>query len=424
MIRQLFAVLLKEFNVIRHDLEALALLFAMPVFFILVMSLALEGVFDSGSSSRTIEILLINDDKGGLAKEIIVDLKKMERLSIIDSLNEMPVTLKAAESLILNDGYGFVLHFQPQFSAQILSESKLGVEDKPAVTLIFDPTINAQLVTSLEGTVQGVIGRQVILARLSHSITQDFSHLEEQGKPEIHFFLREFKLHVDRLLNKLKTDRIAQDTLPIEVVPLRATGVRRRPNSAEQNVPAYTIFGIFFIVLTLASSFLKEKQEGTFQRILAAPLSKTTLMIGKLIPYYFINLIQVALMFAVGVAFFDLHLGNISALVLVSLAVSASANGLGLLVAGIGRTEAQVNGLSVFLAIILSALGGMMVPVFVMPEFMKTLSQFTPHAWALKGYHDVIIRGLGVRDVLGEAGILFGFAFLLFLFGLWRFRFN
>ena len=189
-------------------------------------------------------------------------------------------------------------------------------------------------------------------------------------------------------------------------------------------MPGYTIFGVFFIVLTLASSFLQEKNDGTFQRILTAPLSKTALVIGKLLPYYLVNLIQIALMFSVGVVFFGLRLGNLPALILVSLALSAAANGLGLLVAALGRTEAQVNGLSVLLAITLSALGGMMVPAFVMPDFMKTLSQFTPHARALSGYHDVIIRGLGVRDVLSEAGVLFGFSALLFLLALWRFRFD
>ena len=143
---------------------------------------------------------------------------------------------------------------------------------------------------------------------------------------------------------------------------------------------------------------------------------------GKLLPYYIVNLIQIVLMFAVGVLFFDLPLGNLPALILVSLALAASANGLGLLVATIGKTEAQVNGLSVMLAITLSAMGGIMVPVFVMPGFMKKLAQFTPHAWALTGYHDVIIRGLGLSDVMTEAGILAGFSGLFFLIALWRLR--
>jgi ABC-2 type transport system permease protein len=66
----------------------------------------------------------------------------------------------------------------------------------------------------------------------------------------------------------------------------------------------------------------------------------------------------------------------------------------------------------------------MMVPVFVMPGIMQTLAKFTPHAWALAGYHDVMIRGLGARDVLGEAGVLLLFAGLFFLVAWWRFRFD
>jgi ABC-2 type transport system permease protein len=129
-------------------------------------------------------------------------------------------------------------------------------------------------------------------------------------------------------------------------------------------------------------------------------------------------------MFAVGVIFFGMKLGNLPALVLVSIALALAANGLGLLVASLGKTEAQVNGLSVFLAITLGALGGMMVPAYIMPGFMKTLSLFTPHAWALAGYQDVIVRGLGVPQVLPEVGMLLFFAGSFFVLALSRFRFH
>jgi ABC-2 type transport system permease protein len=284
--------------------------------------------------------------------------------------------------------------------------------------------MNMQLLSSLKGTIQGVIERHALLSRLPHLIREGLNRIGEKGNPEMAFVIDDLKPHLERILSNLSAESLDRETLPLGIVPLRAFESERRPNSTEQNVPGYTIFGVFFIVLTLASSFLQEKNDGTFQRILTAPLSKTALIIGKLLPYYLVNLIQIGLMFTVGVVFFDLRLGNMPALILVSLALSAAANGLGLMVAAIGRTEAQVNALSVLLAITLSALGGMMVPAFVMPGFMKTLSQFTPHAWALAGYHDVIIRGLGVRDVLGEAGVLFGFSALFFLLALWRFRFD
>lgn len=422
MMRQTVAVAVKELKVLWHDREALALLFVMPVFFILVMSLALEGVFESGSKDRPIEILLINDDQGRLAEKIIPDFKKMQRLLLIDSLDGAPVTLKRAEDLIRREQYMLALHFHKQFSAQILSANSDMQNDDPMISIIVDPTINPQILASLEGTIQGVLGRHVILLRLPYIIRKGL--LEALDNPQMAYFLKDWDPPVERIYTDTAAESLVQSNVPVKIIPLAAFESERRPNSAEQNVPGYTIFGVFFIVLTLASSFLQEKNDGTFQRILTAPLSKIALILGKLLPYYLVNLIQIALMFAVGVAFFHLRLGNIPALIVVSLALSAAANGLGLLVAALGRTEAQVNGLSVMLAITLSALGGMMVPAFVMPGFMQTLSQFTPHAWALAGYHDVIVRGLGVGEIMRESGVLFGFAALFFLIALWRFRFD
>jgi ABC-2 type transport system permease protein len=290
--------------------------------------------------------------------------------------------------------------------------------------MIVDPTINIQLMSSLKGTLQGVIERHMLLSRLPRLIEQGIDSIGTHEDAEMPYPPHALKSQIEGALSNLRLENTHNEPLSIPIIQLRASQTSRRPTSTEQNVPAYTIFGVFFIVLTLASSFIKEKNDGTFQRILAAPLSKGALITGKLLPYYIINLIQIILMFAVGVIFFDLRLGNLPALILISLALAAAANGLGLLVATIGKTEAQVNGLSVMLAITLSALGGMMVPAFVMPDFMRKLAQFTPHAWALSGYHDVIVRGMGLWDVIAETGVLAGFAGAFFLLALWRFRFD
>jgi ABC-2 type transport system permease protein len=424
MIQHIFAVTVKELKVLWHDREALALLFIMPVFFILVMSLSLEGVYGAGSREHPLEILAVNEDQGQTAGKVILDLGKMERLAVVESLEGAPVTLKKAQNLIKTKKYRLALHFGGQFSERIQSDSDDHTIEVPVISLMVDPAMNLQLVSSLRGTIQGVVERHLFMARLPHLMQQGLSSLGELGPPEMAQTLNALTPQLENIFSNADTDSLHSGTFSLQVVPLRSLENDRQPTSTEQNVPGYTIFGVFFIVLTLASSFIQEKNDGTFQRILTAPLSKAALIVGKLLPYYLVNLVQIALMFAVGVVFFDLRLGNIGALFLVSLALSASANGLGLLVAAVGKTEAQVNGLAVLLAITLSALGGMMVPVFLMPGFMKTMSLFTPHAWALSGYHDVMIRGLGVSAVLGEAGVLLGFSVLFFLIALWRFRFE
>jgi len=412
MIRQIIAITLKELKVLWLDREALALLFAMPMFFILVMSFALEGVFEAGSKGHPIEILVVHQDGGRLAEQAIADLKRMEGLILIETYEGIPLSSDKAEQLIGRGVYPLALLFPEGYTEKILKNANDPQKGKAIVYLISDPAMNLQLLATVKGAVQGAIERRVLLARIPQRLKEMFGTLGgTEGQ-------------LDNILEDPNISERGRSGVDFIHTFPKGFNAGRRPTATEQNVPAYTIFGVFFIVLTLASSFLQEKKDGTFQRILAAPLSKTALLIGKLLPYYLVNLIQITLMFCIGVVVFGMKLGHLPALVIVSLALAAAANGLGLLVAALGKTEAQVNGLSVLLAITLSALGGMMVPTFIMPNLMKTLSLFTPHAWALAGYHDIIIRGLGIKDVLTEMFVLLGFASFFFVIALWRFRFD
>jgi len=424
MLRQIIAITLKELKVVWLDREALALLFAMPMFFILVMSLALQGVFEAGTKGRPVEVLVINPNGGPLAEQAIADLKGVEGLALIETADGVSLSAEKAEALIRRGNYPLALSFGPGFSERILQARGMPESEKGTVTLISDPATNLQLLASVKGVIRSTIERRV----LSATLPQRMRKAVENSVSEFPSGLSLSNQNMEKQFEKILEDTTQGNPADSRVVFVSASpkgfSEGRRPTATEQNVPAYTIFGVFFIVLTLASSFLREKQDGTFQRILTAPLSKTALLIGKLLPYYVVNLIQIGLMFAVGIILFDMKPGYLPALILVSMALAAAANGLGLLVAALGKSEAQVNSLSVLLSITLAALGGMMVPAFIMPGFMKTLSLFTPHAWALAGYHDVIIRGLGLREVLPETGVLLGFAALFFAGALWRFRFD
>ncbi len=424
MLRQILAITLKELKVVWLDREALALLFAMPMFFILVMSLALQGVFEAGTKGRPVEVLVINADGGPLAEQVVADLRGVEGLTLIEKADGVPLSLETAEALIRRGDYPLALSFGAGFSERILQARGMPESEKATVTLISDPATHLQLLASVKGMIRSAVERRVLSATLPQRMRQAFEN-QASGVPlNVNPHDRNREEQLRGILED--TTQGSPDDSRVVFVSASPKGFSegRRPTATEQNVPAYTIFGVFFIVLTLASSFLREKQDGTFQRVLTAPLSKTALLIGKLLPYYVVNLIQIGLMFGVGVVLFGMKPGYLPALILISMALAAAANGLGLLVAALGKTEAQVNSLSVLLAVMLAAVGGMMVPAFIMPGFMKTLSLFTPHAWALAGYHDVIIRGLGLREVLPETGVLLGFAALFFAGALWRFRFD
>ena len=181
VLRQILALTIKEIRVLWHDREALALLFLMPVFFILVMSLALQGVFESGSRKRPIEILAVNEDKGGEAKKIIFTLGKMDGIKIIDSLNGRPLTYSVAADHINSGKFFAALHFRRQFSERIQSDIP-GIDDvSPVLSMIVDPTINIQLISSIKGTIQGIIERHMFLHRLPRLIDQGVDRIGENG---------------------------------------------------------------------------------------------------------------------------------------------------------------------------------------------------------------------------------------------------
>ena len=200
---------------------------------------------------------------------------------------------------------------------------------------------------------------------------------------------------------------------------------KKKPDAFQQNVPGNTIYGIFWIVNLLGLSVLREKREGTFRRLLLAPMSRVVLLAGKLLPYYLINIAQIAIMLGVSSLLFKMSLGDSPvALVVVSLAAAATATGLGILVAALARTEAQIGGLTVLILLTLSALGGCFVPRFIMPEWLRTIGLVTPHAWALDAYQDLLVRGYGLLEVLPKIGVLVAFALVFFAIGVWRFRFE
>jgi ABC-2 type transport system permease protein len=211
----------------------------------------------------------------------------------------------------------------------------------------------------------------------------------------------------------------------IEKIAPAGMRAEKKPDSFQQNVPGYTIYGLFWIVSLLAQSILRERREGTFRRLLAMPIRRGVLLAGKLLSHYLINLVQLLVIFLVALLVMRMPFGHsLLGLIVVSLATAGAATGLGVLVAALARTEAQAGGLTVLILLTLSGIGGSFIPRFVMRPFFRTIGLLTPHAWALDAYQDLLVRGYGFTAVLPSVGVLMGFAALFFLAGLWRFRFD
>ena len=171
------------------------------------------------------------------------------------------------------------------------------------------------------------------------------------------------------------------------------------PDSYQQNVPGYTVMFMFFIVTVIATSVFTERNSGALRRVRATPVSRIAIVIGKTLPFFAINFLQVVIMFSIARLAFGMDLVNIPALLVITAGLSVAATGMGSLITNLVRTEAQAGSIGVLLVLVLAALSGSMFPRSLMPEAMQTIGFIAPHTWGLTAYQDVLVRGLSIPDI-------------------------
>jgi ABC-2 type transport system permease protein len=181
------------------------------------------------------------------------------------------------------------------------------------------------------------------------------------------------------------------------------------PNATQHNVPAWTMFAMFFICIPLAGNIIKEREDGSAFRLLTMPGSYLTVLIGKITTYLMISIIQFVLMLCVGVYFLPmlglspLQIGNsFFTLLVVALSAGLAATSYGLLIGTIANSHDQASLFGAVSVVILAAIGGVWIPTFVMPEVMKTLSNISPLNWGLDAFYGVFLRGEGVAGIFSE----------------------
>ncbi|WP_313513892.1 ABC transporter permease [Pseudomonas sp.] len=202
-----------------------------------------------------------------------------------------------------------------------------------------------------------------------------------------------------------------------------------RANATQLSVPAWLIFGMFFVVLPMAGGFQREQQSGTLLRFRGLGLGLATLALSKLLPYLAINLLQFVLLLALG--HYGLPLlglpalslpGSLLAYALLALSIGLATCSLGLLLAALARSTEQALLLGGGLNIILAALGGIMVPKSVMPAAMGQLAELSPMSWALDAFLTLLVGHGSLADVAPYCARLLLFALALGSSGLLLFH--
>ncbi|MEZ4269638.1 MAG: ABC transporter permease [Myxococcota bacterium] len=164
---------------------------------------------------------------------------------------------------------------------------------------------------------------------------------------------------------------------------------------------------LMFFAADAAKELVAERQSGLQTRLRLSAASRHTILAARVLSVTLIALVISAAVYAVGFAAFEVQvLGSWPVFVLVLVAQAFFVGGFSLLLAGAGRTERTIASLGTFAILVMSFLGGAMLPSFLMPPWLRTIGHAMPTAWATDGLAAMTWRGMGASDGLVPASVL------------------
>ena len=399
---------IKEFLLLKRDLGGLIILFVMPLVLVITVTLIQDSTFKTVTDSK-IPILLVDNDKGSVSKTVFENLEKSNLFSVVTQIDNQTITEDVARENVYKGKFQLAIVIPKDLSTDLQAKvdqnvekivSSLGLTDSVAqqenkvikekeVKLYFDPAVQM----SFKNAVMSSIDKMISQIETKSIYTTFQNQLGEGNTSFEHKSFISFKEIIPKINNK-------------EVLP----------NSVQHNVPAWTLFAIFFIVIPLSINIVKEKTQGTFVRLRTNPVSSLIVFIGKTATYSIICMIQFYMMVAVAIFLFP-HIGlpplniegHLFLMSIVALFSGFAAIGFGILLGTIASTQEQSAPFGATSVIILAAIGGVWVPVFAMPKIMQFIAKSSPMNWGLEAFYDVLLRNVSFLEIIPKISLLFLF---------------
>lgn len=394
--RKLIISIKKELLQILSDKVGLSLMFLMPLVLVILITVIQDSAYNIVNENK-ISLLVVNKDNGNKGERLIQALSGTNMFQVTkedisaEEMREYQLEHKILTGLYLPSTFSKgIEHRASALSGEMLSD--LGLEGAPLkkfesqenIVFTHDPTLRDNYVSSLKGLVQTQIAQIE-----SESLIENI-----YGTMEVAVDSSTLKDKFSNKVTPIETEVVAKDEFDII------------PNSTQHNVPAWTIFAMFFMVVSLGSNIVKEKNNGSFVRLKTIPTNFSLVIFSKMLVYQFLAVLQVFTIFSVGM-FLLPKLGlptltlpsNPFPLLLFVLVVSFTAVCYSILIGSIAKTQEQANGFGALSVVILAALGGIWVPVFIMPDYIRFISGFSPLYWCLEGFYTIFLKGGGLYEL-------------------------
>jgi ABC-2 type transport system permease protein len=402
--RPFISLLYKDYLLLVRDKAGLCMLFLMPMLLVVIMTYLQDSTFNVIHETR-IPLLLLNRDQDslGLAIERQIEASGMfavtRKTSGEDDLIQSVAQGKSMIGIIIPENATCQIRRNvKQYVTDAFSGEETALPtDSVLINIYIDPTTKSSFRMSLMSALR-----------------------EYAVRTESDFLFKEITAEVNRFLPISIADiQLSKNQVYFNEQYAMSDKSKTIPNSTQHNVPAWSLFAIFFITISLSGNIIKEREEGSFTRLLTMPCSYSLYLFSKAVIYLCVCLLQLVAIFFAGVYLFPL-LGlpaldpgsHCVWLLLMGVCSALAAIGYGIAIGKIATSHQQASIFASVSTVIMAAIGGIWIPVFAMPVPMQILSAISPLNWGIEGFYDILIRDGSFRNILPECIVSLTFAAL------------
>ena len=379
----LIALVRKDLILFLSDRRALLLRLVMPI----VLGAFFGYLFGGSGKGQTakINVALVTLDHSAIAQKIGAGLK------LDGALQVQELTLAEAQDKVRKGTLNAAIVIPAGFGAAA-GAALFGAHDKPEIPIYYDPSQNAVL-----AMVKGMLTlqvMQVVSAEVFGEASANSAASKTSGGLSMPFSTKE-----------------------------EAMSSGPKYNGYAHAFAGMAVQFILFMGIDAGITILLARREGLWNRLLAAPITVTTVLAARTLSSALIAFGLLCAIFAAAAILFKVEIaGSVLGFVGVGACFALMTATFGLLIAAYGKTPESARSLAIFATLIMVMLGGAWVPAFMFPQWLQTATLVVPTRWAVDGFDAVTWRGLPLEAALPAIGMQLGFAVLFGGLALWKFR--
>ena len=386
--RQTLLMAAKDTRVFFKDKFAVGFSFLFPFLFVIGFSFALGDV---GPGDEAMEMAIATQETEGLSVQIINDLSgRAQQLAAVD--------YQTALSQVEDGSLSGFLAFPSDFTQSV-------TEGRPTV---LEVVVGSGSPPEIQAALNG----------LASSIADDL----EKTNVTLSALFELSPSAPDGTLS-FDPESVIGDRTPAIIFEVESVGEAESVGAANFTLPAYLTMFVFFAAALSAEAIARERQGQTLERLLSNGVHRESIVLGKFVGVAFRGLLQLAVLWTVGIFAFGIDLGiSPAAVVLISVLMALASAAFGVMLASFVADIKTASMAGVLVSLTLAPIGGCWWPLFITPEWMQSLAKLTPHGWANGAFNKLMLFGAEFGDVSQELIALTAFGVAFLVIALWKFR--